>query len=103
MIVLHEVTTGGIKVRLIEQHAASFAIVYQGENIYAIAHQTADRRVAHRAYNRAIELATLGLAHPTWQGTDLSTGPTKPRKRRGPRTPKFHQDIDAPPKPPSAA
>ena len=67
MVILQQSIQGDITVRLIETDVASFAILYQGGNLHAVAHRTADRACAHATYNKAVELASIGFTHRAWR------------------------------------
>lgn len=67
MIILHEAHADGIRIRLIEQGIASFAIVYSDGVLSAIAHRTTDRACANDLFNRSVEIAAIGFSHPAWK------------------------------------
>lgn len=69
MVILYEATVDGIRIRLVEQDIASFAIVYSGDGMHAIAHRTTDRACATQAFNRSVEIAALGFEHPAWRAS----------------------------------
>jgi hypothetical protein len=67
MTVLQQTTTAGIRIRLIEQDIASFALIYDDGMLYAIAHRTVDLACAQIMFKRSVVLAERGLTHPAWK------------------------------------
>jgi hypothetical protein len=69
-------TDTGVRVRLIEQGIASFAILYTDQsNLAAIAWRTSDFVAAKQAFTRAVEIAALGFTHPAWRKERLTDIP----------------------------
>jgi hypothetical protein len=66
-IVLQETQAAGITVRLVERGSSNFAILYLTKNFAAINFRTSDRAVAQQSYDRAVDVAALGFAHPAWK------------------------------------
>jgi hypothetical protein len=68
MTVLEEATADGVRVRLIEQGIASFAILYADQsNLAAISHRTTDLARAKQLFERSVMLAARGFTHPAWR------------------------------------
>jgi hypothetical protein len=67
MNILCETHKAGIRIRLIEQNIASFAIVYSDGELHAIAHRTTDFACATTMFNRSVEIAAIGFTHPAWK------------------------------------
>lgn len=57
----------GVRIQLVEQNVASFAIVYSDGDLYAIAHRTSDFACAMNSFSRSLEVAALGFTHPAWK------------------------------------
>lgn len=66
-LTLQETRAGGMTVRLIERDCCDFVILYLTPSLAAINFRTTDRAIAHKSFDRAVDVANLGFAHPAWK------------------------------------
>jgi hypothetical protein len=65
--ILSQATSAEVTIRLIERRSCDFVILYDSADMAAISHRSTDRAEAHRLFDRAVQIAELGFAHPAWR------------------------------------
>lgn len=66
-IVIAQARSAEVTIRLIERRTSDFVLILDSPGLAAIQGWTTDRAQADHIFNRAVEIAELGLKHPAWK------------------------------------